>query len=261
MIESHSKEPPVLNPAYGDGQFVRAMAIRQKGPRHYILGVEDSVHAFWIEFHHDDKILTQAKGQWLRAPFTSCTGAPEALQALQGTALTQDLRTLKGLADSNLQCTHLFDALRLGLIHAAHQRADRRYDVIVPDQSQGIAHVRLLVDGQEVMAIDIRKPDMILEGPAAYAGRPILRGFGTWATALLDAEQFEKFFMLQRALFVSSARQIDMPHYYNRPATDSGPPMNSCFGAQEARYRAAIRQANTMMHSMTPDMLLHFLHP
>lgn len=259
-MESHSQEPPILNPDYGSGQFVRAIEIVQQGPGHYRLGVEDSVHAFWLEFHSDGRKLTAATGQWLRAPFTSCAGAPSALQALVNTGLTQDLRTLKGMEDSNLQCTHLFDALRLGIVHAAHQRPNRRYDVLVPDQRAGIAHVQLYMDGREDMALDIQKPEMIVQGPADYAGRPILRGFGTWAATQLDADMFEKFFIIQRALFVSSAREIHMPSYYHRPAPESGPPLNSCYGAQEVRFFQGARQANTLMHSMTPDMLLHFFH-
>ena len=259
-MESHSNEPPILNPDYGSGQFVRAMEIRELDAGHYRLGVEDSVHAFWLEFRTDGTKLTEAHGTWLRAPFTTCLGAPGALQALIHTPLTRDLRTLQGMQDSNLQCTHIFDALRLGIIHAAHQRPNRRYDVIVPDQREGITRVQLLINGQEEMAVDIQKPEMILQSPAAYAGRPILRGFGAWAAASLDADMFEKFFILQRALFVSSAREIDMPSYYNRPAHDSGPPQNSCYGAQDVRFAQGVRQANTIMYSLTPDMLLHFLH-
>jgi hypothetical protein len=48
--------------------------------------------------------------------------------------------------------------------------------------------------------------------------------------------------MLQRAVFVSRGRNIDMARYYGSPAHMLGPPEGSCYASQpDDRYRDAVR--------------------
>ena len=247
------------NSAYGGGQFVRALEIRQTGPQHYAVGMEDAFHAMLVHFAHDGAQITEARGEWIRAPLSGCLGAPSALQAMIGAPLSSDLRALGNQTDIRQQCTHLFDVLRIGIAHAAQGRPDRRTDVIVPDATEGVVTVRLFVDGVERRQISILKPDMTIYAPEAYRGAPFLQGFAAWAHAHIDDAQYEEFFLMQRAFFVSAGRRADMISYYGTPAPLSGPPTGSCFGSQSGRFEQGVRHPNALMDSLTPDMLLRFM--
>jgi len=231
------------NPAYGDGYFVRTTRFRRLGPDRVEAVLEDPFHALALLIHHDDRALTAVEGRWERHPLSSCAGAGGAMTGLASLPLVDDLRTRWLQAEPALQCTHMFDTLRLAAVHIAQGRGDRRHDVILPDSDAGHQPVRLLQDGALMLEIVI-DGDFHITAPSAYAGAPLLNGFARWAAERLSAKEFECLFLIQRGAFVGRGQRMDITQYYGRDGALSGPLPATCFGSQPERYATSLRLAN-----------------
>jgi hypothetical protein len=231
------------NPAYGDGYFVRTTRFRRLGPDRVEAVLEDPFHALALLIHHDDQRLTAVEGRWERHPLSSCAEAGGAMTGLAGLPLVDDLRTRWLQAEPALQCTHMFDTLRLAAVHIAQGRGDCRHDVILPDSDADYQPVRLLQDGTLVLEIVI-DGDFHITAPSVYSGAPLLNGFARWAAERLSAEDFERLFLIQRGAFVGRGQRMDITRYYGRDGALSGPLPATCFGSQPERYAASLRLAN-----------------
>lgn len=233
--------PP--NPRYGDSYFVRSTVFRRRDVNVVEAILEDPFHALALAIHHDRKALTRVEGRWERHPLTSCADAGGALPVLAGLPLIDDLRTRWIAAQPALQCTHMFDTLRLAAVHIAKDRDDRRYEVILPDADADAQPVQLFQDGQLVLEIAVDS-DFRITAPPAYAGAPLLTGFARWASERLSADAFEHLFLMQRGAFVGRGQRMDIAQYYGRAGTLSGPNPATCFGSQPERYAASLRLPN-----------------
>lgn len=231
------------NPDYGDGYFVRTTAFRRLGPNRVEAVMEDAFHALALMIHHDEHRLTKVEARWERHPLTSCAGAGGALPVLAGLPLIDDLRTRWLHAEPALQCTHMFDTLRLAALHIGQGRDDRRYEVVLPDADEDVQPVRLFQDGALVLEIEIDGAFRIT-APPAYAGAPLLNGFARWAAERLPAEEFERLFIVQRGTFVGRGQRMDIAQYYGRDGALSGPEPATCFGSQPERYATSVRLPN-----------------
>lgn len=229
------------NPAFGSGSFLRVWTMRRLAPDRLRVAMEDSFHALHMTIRHDDETVLDVGARWVRYPLSSCGGAANHLAAMAGSPVTPDLLAVGSGADIAAHCTHMFDSFRLGVTHIASARPDRRYDIILPDMVSGAQSARLLVDEVERLTVEIA-PDMRLLSPPELAGAPLMRGLARWARDRIDAERFEWLFMLQRSIFVSWGRKVDMDRYKGRPATIAGPPEGSCYASQPERYADAIRR-------------------
>lgn len=245
------------NPHYGDGYFLRALRISTPGPGRVLLGMEDTYHAFEISFAHDGARVTSIDARWHRHPMSACSGAAGALEDMVGCPLDAGLRELQALLDQRLQCTHLFDMFRLGVLHAWHGRADRHYEVIVDDAPQQPQPARLLCNGVCVLSMTLQ--DDVILVPEKFRGVNVFQGFGGWAARYLDGEEAEQAFMLQRALFVASGRRLDLGASAGRPSSLSGPPTGSCYASQPVRYAASVRLDSSKELYLAPREVLRFL--
>lgn len=242
MIDDLAMRMPA-NPAYGGGYFVRSTVFRRRDADRVEAVMEDPFHALALSIRHDDRQLLDVDARWERHPLSSCSGAGVALAGLAGLPLIDDLRTRWARAEPALQCTHMFDTLRLAAVHAARRRPDRRYDVLLPDAPEGLQPVQLRRDGAIVLEIEI-DADFRIAAPAAYAGAPLLAGFARWASERLSAEEFEHMFLVQRGAFVGRGQRFDITRLYGLSGELSGPPLATCFGSQPARYAASVRLPN-----------------
>lgn len=229
--------PP--NPNYGKGFFVRALQITTPAPGRILLGMEDIGHALQIAFEHDGARITAIEGRWQRHPLSSCTGAAAELEKMVGCPLGDNVLAPRQFADERQHCTHFFDMLRLGITHAWHRREDRRYEVFMADAPQGPLVAELTLNGQQVMALTL--DNYVIAKPDRFAGVSIFEGFMKWAAANLSPEDFEYAFIVQRAVFVSRGRLLDMRAAIGLPAELSGPPIGSCYGSQPQRIAGAVR--------------------
>lgn len=235
--------PMLANPAYGDGYFVRSTVFRRLAPDRIEAVMEDPFHALALVMHHSDTSLLAVEARWERHPLTSCAGAGTALRGLAGLPLIDDLRLRWPQAEPGLQCTHMFDTLRLAAVHAARRRPDRRYEVVMPDTREGAQPIRLVADGATIVEIAI-DADFTILSPSRFAGAPLLAGFARWAGERLSAEDYERMFLIQRGAFVGRGQKMDIARYYGAAGALSGPPPASCFGSQPERYPGSLRLAN-----------------
>lgn len=229
------------NPAYGGGYFLRSWAMRRIAPDRLRVLMEDGFHALAMVIAHDEAIVTGVEARWIRHPMTSCDGAAPFLSNMAGRALTPDILAAGHGADALAHCTHMFDSFRLGVAHIARRRPDRRYDIILPDTLDGPQPAQLLVDDAEALSLAIG-PGMTVLSPDALAGAPLMRGLAKWARGRISGELFERLFMVQRAIFVSWGRKVDMKRYQGGPAPIAGPPEGSCYASQPGRYHDATRK-------------------
>lgn len=228
------------NPAFGTGYFVRSWAMRRIAADRLEVVMEDSSHALAMLLTHDDATLTGVEARWVRNPISSCTGAASFLSGMAGCPLSEDIQALGLQADALSHCTHMFDTCRLGIVHIAARRPDHRYDVVVPDSMSGLQPVQLLIDGVLWLEIMLDE-EMTIASPDWLAGAPLMRGFARWARDRLSQAIFERLVIMQRSVFVSRGRRIDMMHYYGAPAHMLGPPEGSCYASQPSRYADATR--------------------
>ena len=242
MTDDLARRAPA-NPAYGDGYFVRSTTFRRTGPDRVEAVMEDPFHALAMTLRHDATSLLDIEARWERHPLTSCAGADSVLAGLGGMPLVGDLRSRWPQAEPALQCTHMFDTLRLATVHAARRRDDRRYEVVLPDAPESAQPVRLFLNGTLALEIEI-DAGFHITAPPAYAGAPLLAGFARWATDRLSAETFEQMFLIQRGTFVGRGQRLDIAQYYGRAGELSGPLPASCFGSQPERYATSLRLAN-----------------
>lgn len=231
------------NPAYGSGAFVRCWAMRRLACGRLRVAMEDPFHAYALEIAHDDRQVTGLEAHWIRHPLSSCAGSAAALETLVGRPLVATLDEARKGLDFTAHCTHLFDSLCLGIVHAAAARPDRRYDVILPDAPDGAQRIHLAVDGAVRLSLRLGPANTVSE-PDWLGGAPLMRGFNRWAKDRLSPEQVERVFMIQRSLFVSWGRKVDTARYEGLPARLAGPPEASCFGSQPHRYEGAVRLAS-----------------
>jgi hypothetical protein len=246
--------PP--NPDYGDGFFIRSLAIRTPQPNRVLLGMEDEGHAFQVAIEHDGKVVTAVDARWHRHPLSTCPGAPEALHALVGCPLSDNVFAPQHFTDPRQQCTHMFDMIRFALVHAWHGRGDRRYDAIIPDAPEGPQTCRLLANGELLIELQV-DGDMII-APASFKGASFARGFGSWAAANLQPEQREWVLFLQRAYFVSLGRRGDYSAFNYQPVALSGLEPGVCYTTQPGRFEQAVQLPTNRDHSKTPEQVLRF---
>lgn len=241
----------VPNPAYGDGYFLRAWSMRRLAPDRLRVTMEDTFHALWIEIAHDAGQVLQVDAEWVRYPISSCAGAAAFLANMSGTSLEQNLAVSGKRTDVAAHCTHMLDSFRLGVAHIKHRRPDHCYNIVIPDTASEIQSAQLMVDGRETLSITIGE-DMTILTPQPLAGAPLMRGLSRWAENSISEHMFEMLFMIQRAMFVSWGRKVDMVRYQGESAATAGPPEASCYASQPERYRDATR-----LSSDRPNLTRH----
>lgn len=231
------------NPDYGSDIFVRAIAFQRVSERVLDILLEDPYHAFAIRMEHDAHEVTALSARWERNPLTSCTGSDLALQSMVGCPLDTDIQRLGLFTDGHANCTHMFDALRLGILHAARGRPDHRYDVVIPDSVEDTQSIQMLLDGKEIMALLITQGARIVS-PPDLAGAPLMSGLARWAAGRLSERQFELLFIAQRAAFISQGQKIDIARYVGAAGRLSGPAAGTCHGSRPSIYGQAVRIGN-----------------
>lgn len=245
------------NADFGQGYFLRSWEMKRLSPTELEISMEDLCHALHMVLSHDSERITKIDAYWVRRPMTSCLGAEKFLSNLEGARITDDLQALGMNVDEGAHCTHLFDTCRLGISHIAKQLPDRRYDILIPDTPKGAQPVRLHVDGKLDLEIEVEYRSMVALSPAWLEGAPLLRGLAKWAKDRVSRETFEKLVIIQRSLFVSRVRRIDMLHYDGTVTPALMPPKGTCFGSQAERF-ADSRRTRMTRENLTPETILQF---
>lgn len=245
-----------LNPLYGQGCYRRRILL-QRTDFSVVAELEDDYHGFRIAMAHDGRHITRIEAQSLRIPTTACLEAPALLHALVGRPLTPDRRQFRQASAPRLHCTHLHDLLWLAMAQACRTSITRLYDIQVPDVRAGVSRATVQLDGQEVLAWETNLDE--LSGPAEHAGKPLRDGFSRWVSADYCADQLEAAYVLQIAIMVARARQLDVEAM--RAARTV--PVKALIGACHAFQADVVARAYPVLgavrdFSERPESLLHF---
>jgi hypothetical protein len=227
--------------AYGDGVFVRSLAIRSPAPGRISLAMEDPVHSFQIDFSHAGGIVTGVRARWERHPLSSCSGATDALAAMVGCRLSDSVFDVSRHTDATRQCTHLYDMFCVAATHAHLRRRDCRWDVVVPDAVDARVTATLSRDGVPVLALTLEADGHTIVEPGSCRGVSVLKGFMAWVRTHVPQERHEHYFLMQKALFLAQVQKIDVESLMGQSAALSGPPAGTCFGSQPGRYESSTR--------------------
>jgi hypothetical protein len=232
-------ENPSIQREFWHGEFVRALAISSHGNT-VNFAMEDLAHAFKISFSHDSHKITAIEAEWVRHPVSSCIGAEQQLQTLVGCPLSKNILAAAQYQSANIHCSHMFNMLSIAIVHAAHGRADRRYDIIISELNNDAVHARIDINGNTVSAPIFNAQNEIIS-PIEYQGVSLSKGFTRWSMETLHDEKIEYAYLIQRTLQVAVAQRVEQRHHFNGPAALSGPPRNACFASQGDKYDTAIR--------------------
>jgi hypothetical protein len=204
--------------------------------------MEDTEHAFQIDFTHADGKVTSVKAAWNRQPFNVCLGATLALEAMVGCRLSDSLFAIARHTDPKQQCTHMYDMFCLAVRHAYEQRPDYRYDVVMPDSVDGPVVATLTRNGEKQLELELEQEDYVtIVRPEPCRGLSILKGFMSWVKGHVPADQHEHYFIMQKALFIARMQKFDVESMLGKSARLSGPPEGVCYASQPERYPAAVR--------------------
>jgi len=236
--------PP--RPEYGQGFYVRSLAIVTPEPGVVSAALEDSAHAFELEFTHHQGIITSIWARWYRYPFNSCSGVEKTLEVNVGQPLGGHLPSVMQMTDRLHQCTHQYDLFCLAVTHAFHGREDLRYDLVITDAvKDDLIPTTLYINGKPTLDWVVKDYEQ-LASPEFCRGVNTMKGFTNWVKANVPPEQHEWYLMAQRAWFVARTQKMDMESMEGQPAPWSGPPANNCYGTQSERYEQSMRPYNTM---------------
>lgn len=247
-----------LNPHYGQGQFTRAILIRNLSAQEVELGMEDHEHALRIYLKHDGENILTVSGQWIRHPMDICAGAAQALSSWNGSPLLKDLRQSRRTQDTAHHCTHFIDMLDLASVHAYQQRPEVHYAVVVDDSPEGDEAPQLWRNKQKILSLQLEQHEVFVE-PHHWRGRSVYKGFLKWAAASLEEAEFELAYIVQKAMFVARSQRIDIPTVTGKAARLSGPPDSVCYASQPERYDTGLRLNNNRDISSTPSQILKFM--
>lgn len=83
----------------------RSLSLRRCADDVVEASIEDFIHHFRLELEHDGTMVTELRGEAVRAPWSVCPGGTTQLRELSGSRLDQAPRP----QDPTEHCTHLLD--------------------------------------------------------------------------------------------------------------------------------------------------------
>jgi len=254
------------NPAYGSGFGRRKILLVSEGDQVFVHLI-DVIHHLRCTITHDGVAITAVTGEMLRYPTNMCPGAPGMLGKMIGTRLDATGAVLSPGAFSVQQCTHLKDMALLAMRHALRDERVRMYEAIVEDEAVGGQGALAEVFCNDRSVLRWRIVDDTLIEPAAFAGRPLSRGFFRWAPEALAPDDLEAAGILAKTLFISASRRWTAQSLTDFPLADMPIMKDACFAAAPDRIAGA-RYLGTnqvgpddSLFDMTKELTRHGLLP
>lgn len=240
--------------AHPGGLLRRMISLDRRAPDMVVGWLEDDFHHFGVTVVHDEGIVRDIRMAAPRHPWATCPGAALPLRQLVGKPLITRASELGALINMRLQCTHVFDLASLVLVQAATGRADRTYEVIIPDRTvrtnpdaamaselhiYGPGTAILKLDGRIAMQWDL--DNRMITGPEPYGGHSLGAGFREW-TEGMPQDPAEYATILRRAILVAGGRHQNLDAIPNAAAQNT-PPV--CWSFQPEQRHAAARIIGT----------------
>ncbi len=254
-VWEHRVVDELVRNRHGSGAFRRRLRMVAPDAATVVVGLEDDMHHYEVALIHDGKQITGVNAQGPRMPWEPCSGALDQLNVLVGCPLTTTASEVFRWTDVRRQCTHLFDAGVLGVLHAARgQLGTRQYDATVPDWDEPPFDSWIERDGQEIHRWGMATT-MEIASPPPFAGRALKGGFVRWCEQHLDPDDAEAAWVLQRTTWLCSARRSELEDCDD--AIESGLVPGVCWTSQPERYHVAFRRRGTLRdHGPSADGML-----
>lgn len=194
-----------INPDYGTGCF-RRLVRTFRVPGRVLVTLDDTHHSMWLLMHQLDGHISKVEACVTRGPATSCGTSALALDKLQGLPVNGDMAAFRERLPPSLNCTHLMDMARWALRNAAGQLALKREVLIeIPDEAGAPVWIKVERDGTVVHRWSVQDHQVI--APDHLAGKPMMKGFLSWARENFRDEDLDLAIMLQRGVFVARGRR------------------------------------------------------
>ncbi len=194
---------PAPDPEYG--QHICRRAVRLTNVDGATIGeLEDSVHAIRCRVEHDGVRVTGIEADFIRQPMSTCGSAMAQLGNLVGTPLSTPLSEFYADGRARLHCTHGYDLVWWAIAHASRDETVRRYDCATPDHPPGL-EVEVSLRVNDLPTLSWRVVDDIIQGPAPFAGRHVMKGFVGWAVDTLEGDALEAALVLNKGYFTSQS--------------------------------------------------------
>lgn len=227
---------------HGTGSFARRYRFHTIDAGTVVAGLEDDMHRFELVLRHDGAVVRAVEGHGVRTPWSPCDDAATVLDRLIGLPLTRRLSEVARWTQAREQCTHQFDLATLAVGHAASGREERDLLAVVPDWTRPPYEGFLSADGDLLLHWVIGAE--VIEAPAPFTGRSPRGGFVAWCEEHLDPDLVEAAFALQRAVWISPARLIDVESCTT--VAESGLRPGVCFTSQPGRVEVAFRHRGSL---------------
>jgi len=246
-----------LNPNFGEGIFRRRIRLVNH-PNKVIAELEDCCHGFRSTVYHDGKNITDIQAESIRTPLSTCVDAVIPIRAMIGLPLTTKPTEIGRTVNPKSNCTHLYDLTILAISHCLRDTTIRQYDIAVDDEGETPTTVTVHRDGIEILNWKIKQ--WTVSEPTPLQGKPLHKGFASWAKEVFCDDELEAAFVLQKGYFVAQARIIDIDKLAGSAAADYPSLLGVCYTYSPEVVNGAIRNANTARDfTDTPEKLLKFL--
>lgn len=198
--------PCAYDTPYGEGLYRRRIRLVNLAPTHAAGELEDDFHHFRVDLRHDGTTILEARGRYLRGPWTVCANAPEPLRAIESRPLTRSSTGIGAYTAARANCTHLFDLAGLVVAHATRADAERVYDVEITDPvgEEQSSRATMWRDGAVVLEWQLERFEIV--APKQWAAAPLRSGFIAWAEQNLDADTCEAAIALRRVIDIAIGR-------------------------------------------------------
>ncbi len=236
-------------PWWTEGIYRRAVVLLNKDGAAIGAMVDEQHHAV-VRLTHDAGVITSIGGDLLRRPWSTCGGAPAALQHLVGLPLN-GLAARVGM-DRQQQCNHLFDVLLLLAAQIVRQEAERWYAVDIGRHPNGkfdrVVRLRSSTGyGLHWLIVSEDDPDStqktfdipkdIIMGDGMFEGVIVAELPRHFPPELPDTAR-EALFVARRAVHVAARNRAEATVQSDRVADYQPPP--SCFAHQPIRLADGI---------------------
>lgn len=171
--------------------------------------MEDDAHHFAVNIQHDENSIIGVRGESIRTPWSICPAAEANLHRLIGKRVDMNAKSLGAEIGVGEQCTHMYDLAILLMSHIVRGTHKRCYAVSLPiDNINTPRDAVLECNGETVLRWTIVGQTIV--APVPYSGLDV-RQVGSWArTNLSDPDGIEAVSVLQRAMYSSVARTMNL---------------------------------------------------